>query len=379
MKKFISKKILAVKARIKSKLGLNVQIRNLGWNGQPKKRVLLSYLTDALKNDIAVFKYNTNRQECLVLVTSLIKQGYVVDVVDCTDNSFISGIEYDYIIGFGVPFRTAKLEKNGKRILYCTEKHPEFSFKEEQKRIDYLYNRHGVKWGIQRSGRYYLEVDYTLADEFVVMGQKTAAFIKEKYKLPSSLLHCIEPTAINVESISAMKSQRGFLWLGSSGVVHKGLDLLLESFLLADLECELHICGAVEKDVSFLGAALGDPRIKFHGVIDINSGLFNRILERVQYVVLPSCSEGVATSVLTGMGCGLIPLVTDACDIEAKGVGFKIESIDIESIAGVLKLAFYQDDSSVKELSTNAIARVKNHNSISAFEGSIERIFKGVF
>jgi glycosyltransferase involved in cell wall biosynthesis len=373
MKKVISQKISQVKTRIKFKLGFSNQISNLGWNGQLKPRVLLSYLTDAFRSDIADFKYNTNRQECLVLVDNLIKQGCVVA---CTDNKFDNDVAYDYIIGFGFPCSAAKSQKSGKRFLYCTEKHLDFSFEEERKRIDYLYSRRGVKWDIQCSGRYYLKADYSLADEFVVMGRRTAKYIKEKYDLPSLLFHCIEATAINVKLINVVKSQRGFLWLGSSGVVHKGLDLLIESFLLADLDCELHICGAQKRDVSFLGSALNDTRINFHGVVDINSSVFKKILERVQFVVLPSCSEGVATSVLTGMKCGLIPIVTDACDIETKGIGFKIEDVDVESISSVLKLAFEQKKSVVKELSANSIAKVESKYSISAFKASINKTFE---
>jgi hypothetical protein len=378
MKNILSKKLSSLKVMIKSKLGLDVQIRNLGWNGQPKQRVLLSYLTDAFKSDISKFKYNTNRQECLVLTSSLIKQGYIVDVVGCTDENFNCDIEYDYIIGFGVPYRVAKLTADGKRVLYCTEKHPDYSFKEEQARIDYLFERHGVKWPIQRSGYYYLETDYSFADEFMVMGENTAAFIKDRYKLSDSLLHCIEPTAIDIDSKSTMKSQRGFLWLGSNGVVHKGLDLLIESFLLADLDCELHICGAQEKDIPFIGGALKDPRIKFHGLVDINSTLFEFILNRVQFIVLPSCSECVATSVLTGMGCGLIPIVTDACDIKTNNIGFKIDSIDIESISRVLQFAFTQSDLVINELSHNSMTRVKSNNTIGAFEAGVEKIFNRI-
>jgi len=377
MRKYIAKRIQVLKTALKSKLGFSVNVHNIGWNGALQKRVLVSYLTDALKSEVSVFKYNTNRQECLVIISNLIKQGCVVDVVSCTDERFDSNTQYDYIIGFGVPYRAAKLKEGGKRVLYCTEKHPDFSFKEERKRIDFLFDRHGVKWEVQRSGRYYLENDYLIADEFIVMGVNTADFIKEKYGLLGDKLHKIEPTAIKVEVEHTKKSRRGFLWLGSNGVIHKGLDLLLESFLLADLDSELHICGAKKKDVSFLGSALDDPRIIFHGKVDVNSNYFESILGKVQFIVLPSCSEGVATSVLTGMGCGLIPIVTDACDIETAEVGFRLEAVDIESMAGVLKLAFFEESSSIKKLSINSIERI-NNNSISVFDNRIGKILERV-
>jgi hypothetical protein len=120
---------------------------------------------------------------------------------------------------------------------------------------------------------------------------------------------------------------------------------------------------------------LDDRRVVFHGVIDVNSDYFDHILERVQYVVLPSCSEGIATGVLTGMGCGLIPVVTSACDINVESVGFEIDSIKIESISNVLKVVHSQVHSNIKKLSDNSMDRVKEHNSLVSFEKNIDRIF----
>ena len=59
------------------------------------------------------------------------------------------------------------------------------------------------------------------------------------------------------------------------------------------------------------------PNIKNVGYVVIKSEYFAQLASECCFVVLPSCSEGVATAVITGMNHGLIPLITKETNIES--------------------------------------------------------------
>lgn len=70
----------------------------------------------------------------------------------------------------------------------------------------------------------------------------------------------------------------------------------------------LHIGGLSNSDRKILSLPQ-KQNIVDYGHIDIKSDTFLRLVETCAYVVLPSCSEGFATSITTGMLHGLIPVV----------------------------------------------------------------------
>ncbi len=70
-----------------------------------------------------------------------------------------------------------------------------------------------------------------------------------------------------------------------------------------------------------------------HGFIDIESSIFQELSENCGYVILPSSSEGIATSVLTAMGRGtMIPVVTKECGIDIDDFGILIDDLNIDSV-----------------------------------------------
>ena len=90
------------------------------------------------------------------------------------------------------------------------------------------------------------------------------------------------------------KARKRFLWVGSYGMVHKGLDLVLEAFAgMPDLE--LTVCGRPEKEDDFFRLYEKQlsqmPNIHFHGWVDMSSPEFAEIALTHASVVYPSCSE----------------------------------------------------------------------------------------
>jgi glycosyltransferase involved in cell wall biosynthesis len=63
------------------------------------------------------------------------------------------------------------------------------------------------------------------------------------------------------------------------------------------------------------------PNIHPTGWIEVNSALYNRLVDRCAYVIHPTCSEGQPGSVVQCMYSGLIPLVTKWAGIDTEDFG----------------------------------------------------------
>jgi len=188
-----------------------------------------------------------------------------------------------------------------------TENHPAFSFREEGKRLEYFYKRHGRKVSFQRSGRYYklhhLEKKYchviTLSDTFSLLSQ----YPKPYNIFPSGIIN----QRFKFNAKNHLAARKNFLWLGSTGAIHKGLDILIDVFRQRD-DIILHICGLNKYEKKLLSIPKTKNIIEY-GYIDISSDIFLELMNYCSFIILPSCSEGFSTAITTGMLHGLIPIV----------------------------------------------------------------------
>jgi len=277
-----------------------------------QKKAVVCYMTtshffDWERNNIG----RTQPFEVLSIVKVLSELGYCVDIVGCNDTRSLEHIKaksYSLIFGFGEAFyQLTRLQPQATAVLYMTEHHPDFSHREEQKRLDYFYARHRKQAHLLRSGTFYkahhLEKPYA---HLITMSEVEP--FKDQYQRP----YTIFPTGIrNPDFVFRAKqhqaARKHFLWLGSTGAIHKGLDLLLDVFAKRT-DVVLHIGGLSNSDRKILSLPQ-KQNIVDYGHIDIKSDTFLRLVETCAYVVLPSCSEGFATSITTGMLHGLIPVV----------------------------------------------------------------------
>lgn len=90
-------------------------------------------------------------------------------------------------------------------------------------------------------------------------------------------------------------AKKHFLWFGSSRLIHKGLDLLLEIFKeLPDLH--LHVCGPINNELKFKDIYYEElyntKNIHTYGFINIQSKSFKGIINKCAFIIFPSCSEG---------------------------------------------------------------------------------------
>ena len=102
-----------------------------------------------------------------------------------------------------------------------------------------------------------------------------------------------------------------FLWIGSRGLVHKGLDLVLEAFARMP-EVHLTVCGPIHEEPAFEAAFRRElyetPNIETLGWVDIASPAFAELLKRTVALVYPSAAEACCGTVVNSMQAGLIPV-----------------------------------------------------------------------
>ena len=119
-------------------------------------------------------------------------------------------------------------------------------------------------------------------------------------------------------------TRKRFVWFGSGGMVHKGLDLVLEAFA-ATPELQLTVCGPVEREPDFADFYRRElyetPNIRTVGWVDVAGAEFAEIVRSSAALVYPSCSEGCAGSVVTSLHAGLIPLISRESGVDVGDFG----------------------------------------------------------
>ncbi|MDF2184128.1 glycosyltransferase [Grimontia hollisae] len=304
------------KLNIFNKQSENDYIKNVGFRDFNQKSILVCYLSDCFLRDISKFKNNSNRHECLIIVSALVELGYSVDIIYCNSNLKVDK-KYDVILGFGRSFRQAcSTNPDAEKILYLTEAHPVVSIENERERIarfnkSYLKKK---KASLERSGEYYKENDFDLITDVICMGEKNKSFLENKY--PDKNIYEICPTGIDIdfksiESEFESSSNNNYLWFGSRGVIHKGLDILFEVFDKKK-EMKLFVAGVDSNQLKTVFRYI-PSNIQVLGVLDPLSDDFTKVAKACNYMILPSASEGMSTAAITCMKAGLYPILSESC------------------------------------------------------------------
>jgi glycosyltransferase involved in cell wall biosynthesis len=333
-----------------------------------KGDVLLSYITQPfnLEEDDPLFYSHTNQWECKQIANAWVNHGYNVDIIDWDNATFLPKKDYSVFIDIHSNMERIAplLGKNCKKILHITGAHWRFQNNAENKRLSALKGRKGITLQPRRQVPPSLGIEY--ADCATILGnaftQGTFAFSKKPlYPIPLSTTMQL-PFFENKEFD---KIRKNFLWFGGPGLVHKGLDLVLESF--SELpEYHLTICGPIKQESDFEKTYYKElyqlPNIKTLGFIDVRSNQFNKIIENTCALIYPSCSEGQAGSVITCLHAGLLPIISYESGVDIDDFGILLKKCSIDEIKESMKTVSAFSGDELKTMSNNAwqYAR-KNH------------------
>jgi glycosyltransferase involved in cell wall biosynthesis len=319
-----------------------------------KGRALLSYgiRPYLLKPGEPINSEHTTAWESLQIGKTFLELGYALDVVHYTNQRFVPARQYACFVGVLMGFgRIAPLlNPDCIKVLHVVYAHWLVHNRAQYERLADLQRRRGIVLSPVKLVQPHLGIEYAdyatvLGNEFTMATYAHAG--KPMFPIPIATLTSYPwPDGKDFD-----RCRKNFIWLGGIGLVHKGLDLLLEAF--AEMpEYRLEVCGPISGEKDFERAYHKElyetSNIRTRGFVDVTSPAFTELAGNCIALLHPSCSEGQSGAVATCMQAGLIPLVSRQSGIDVNDYGFVLES-SVEGIKRAVR--------EVSALSTDELAR----------------------
>lgn len=356
-------------------------LRNI-YSSAFNRKVLISYITTPLSKGGGV-KIHTNNHELLAIVEILHSLKYSIDVIDYDIKLKLDFSKYDLIFGFGETFEESFNDSSfrGKRVYYATGAHVYWQNSEEIKRIIEFNKRNKSNLVPKRIVPWNWSMSTAMSDAIIVIGNSwTVSTYKDNCNIP---IYAINATGAfykfdilpqrNIE-----EARKSFLWFGSSGLIHKGLDICIDFFSKKE-EFHLHICGPKENDFFKLYEnELNLNNIHYHGFVNTDSDLFQQIVSKCLFSIMPSCSEGQSTALLTTMGTGLIPIATMQTGIDITSYGFLLDDISECAISKTIGKINRISDKELLKMSSSIFKEIHQKHSLIAFKESFKLLIKNI-
>lgn len=341
-----------------------------------KGDALISYMTAPFLQE-NVSDRHTNSWECREIATILLEMGYDVDVIDWDNQTFIPRKQYSvYLDIFSNLERLSPHLAKAKKIFHITGAHWQFMNHAEYSRLLDLKSRRGVALKPNRSVKPGLNIEYadicaSLGNDFT---SSTYAYAnKPIVRIPISTTH----TYTSPENKDFDRVRKNYIWLGGSGMVHKGLDIVLETFAALP-DYHLTVIGPIEKESDFVEAYRKElfetPNITLAGWLDLGSPEFDKIRNESIGIVYPSCSEGGGGSVITAMHAGLIPIVSRESSVDTYDFGIILDNSTIENTKKSVVSLSSLPTNNLKQKAINAWKYANSHHTREAF-GKAYRAF----
>ena len=326
----------------------------IGGNSMKRGTVVISYLTWPFHEELDSPKGrgHTNAYEVREMAAAFVELGFRVEVSDWNDSSYMPPSECHVAIDLHSNLErwSRSLPASCKKVLHATGCHWQILNNGESLRLQGIKERKGTNLQPRR------QVEPTSAaesaDVIVVLGNE---YTVDSYRFSRKpVVRVPISSAYEFDEISGRnpgKAKKRFLWVGSYGMVHKGLDLVLDAFAgMPDLE--LTICGRPEKEDDFFRLYERELKhasnINLHGWIDMSSPEFLEISRTHAAVVYPSSSEGGAGSVIHCMHAGMVPICTREASVDLMDFGILIKESTVEAVQAACREFASMTDYDVK-------------------------------
>lgn len=306
-------------------------------HGQERGAVSLSYLARPLRATSASSdaRGHSNAAEVVAITEAWREAGFRVEVCDHDDHFYLPPDDCAVAVDIhGNLQRWAGRGGSYRKVLHATGCHWRFQNDAELGRLVALKARKGADLQPRRQVAPSRAAE--LANEITLLGN---SFTAETFRFAGKpITHIPISSAYEFpwpRDREFSRAKTRFLWLGSYGMVHKGLDLVLEAFRnMPDLH--LSVCGRPEKEEDFYGLYETEltrtANIEFRGWIDLASPAFAEIARSHAAVIYPSCSEGGGGAVIHCMHAGLMPIATREASVDLGDFGICIEDGTVEAV-----------------------------------------------
>lgn len=340
----------------------------------PRGRAILSYIVDPfrLAPGAPIPYSHTHFWESRAMGEVLAGLGFEVEALHWTNRTFRPPAAPDLLVDVRLNLeRLAPLMPPGcLKVMHIETAHPSFYNPAQRARLAALEARRGIKLAPFKMLAENHAIEH--ADAATILGnevtQATYRFAgKPLYPVPISqpLLYPFP------EGRDFAAARRRFLWFGSGGMVHKGLDLVLEAFAgMPDFE--LVVAGPVERERDFERAFATElyrtPNIRTLGWLDVAGSGFLELARTTLGLVYPSCSEGQNGGTVTCMHAGLIPLVTREVGVDiAPGCGVLLDDPSVEGIRAAVAALAARPAAELEALARGAWSYARAHHTRERF------------
>ena len=356
-------------------------IYNANKSKAKQKRCLFLYITNPFRSNI-VSEQHQNQWQAKEIARIIGEYGFIVDVADYNNKDVKLRYNYDLVIGLiprGIDIYSKHMNPGCMRIAYLTSMNLQFTSDAEEKRLNDLANRRGTRLQARRFAGY-IQKEIEEFDAAWYIGNSYNFHSYDCFKMPPTFFIKNSGYIFDWATTSHSRSPQNFLFFGSLGAVHKGLDLLLEIFSEDVRDCNLYVCGGYEGEKDFLDEYREElyhsPNIIPIGFVDIESPKYRHLSEICAYTLLPSCAEGCAGSVLTNMSAGIIPIVSKECGFEDDEV-INLPDCSKETIRDYIKAYSQKEHEWIENESRKAVEIVNMRYSKSSFTDSVVKAMAG--
>jgi glycosyltransferase involved in cell wall biosynthesis len=306
--------------------------------------VLLSYdvLPFLAKNDDPLFNSHNGYVESLQIATTFLDLGYCVDVINYNNDKFLPKKNYSLFVGMERNFeRLSKLcSDDCIKVLYMVWAHWAFHNSSQYERILALKQRKGIVLKPRRQHVPTLAIEN--ADYAITIGNEFAANTCSYANKPIFHIHNLTTAVYDWPADKTFDAcQNNFLWFGGSGLIHKGLDLVLDAFRELPNH-HLTICGPLDEEEDFKKSYYKElfetANIHTIGWVDVKSPEFIKIANSCIGVICASCSENAPGSIIVCMHAGLIPIVSYESSLEVGDYGIILKNCSVDTIKDTIQM-----------------------------------------
>lgn len=346
------------------------------------KNCLMCYITPPFFSDSKTS--HQNQVQTPVIAQVLGGLGYNVDVLDYYQKNVKLRKKYDAVLDISVtelPVYRNHLLPGAKRIVYFTGSESVFQNTAENKRVEAASKRRGVNLKTKRQAPL-ISKEIEQFDGALLIGNNNTLRTYSDFRLPKTYLipntgYEFDADRFDYSSVSS----KNFLYFGSGGSVHKGLDLLLEVFSEKDFPADLYVCGSFESEKDFVKAYQQElyhtPNIHAVGYVNILSEKFTKVVGTCAYTILPSCSEGMAGSINTCMSAGVIPICSAQCGFDEEDV-ILLPDCEMETIRATVLEYCSQPQEWIAEQRCKMLALAKEKFSMAQFESAVREALTAI-
>ena len=352
------------------------------------KSVLIVYLTSAFnkKENIS----HSNMTECRTFAEIFREIGYNIDVINLNSTRKIKK-QYDVILGMDVALEKSFFNKKNstKHIFYATGACPIYSNMISTKKArDFYYKNKILLLDSIRKIEYTQDFQIFLSDSVIVLGNDFVKNTylqyddeKQRYKnLDAFYFDIINP---DISKKDFRKARRNFIWFGSLGALHKGLDVVIDYFL-EHPEYNLYICGLNKSEKNLLDFYMSKinnkKNIHLSGFLKIGSIEFNNLVNNCAFALYPSLSEGGSPALLNIIANGgIIPIYSKQSGIDfGKEISFELDENTSIAIGEVISKIEMIPDKNIKNMAIECTNYVRSHFTYEKYKNNLKDIIENI-